>query len=297
MSNGVLTPASMIHYPTRPDSPQKIPFNLNLNNNNNNNLDSSIISYNKENFTQSTSSLPSPLQQSQLQQQQQPLTASVIARYAHPHSPNPSHISHFVSQSSPKLNSTTTSAYTTACSSPNLFQSTSASSSPQFNSHQFTPTFISSSTSSSSSSSNNNFSSSTSMLPPPTSSYLASSYSRPMPPLPPPSPLLQSSYRRPIQIEPTMTQLLSEQPSSMSSYNSRLIERDSTMGAATGVASWRKGQGFKEWEKVRLDSPEVRRKADVAQLCWLHFFLSFRELFTDIILLYQQSSMITILIY
>lgn len=43
--------------------------------------------------------------------------------------------------------------------------------------------------------------------------------------------------------------------------------RDLTMGNATGLVSWRKGQGFKEWEKVKLESAEVKRKADVAQLC------------------------------
>lgn len=64
-----------------------------------------------------------------------------------------------------------------------------------------------------------------------------------------------------------MLQLLAEQPTGSSAYVNRMGERDLTMGNVTGVASWRKGQGFKEWEKVRLESPEVRRKADVAQLC------------------------------
>lgn len=45
------------------------------------------------------------------------------------------------------------------------------------------------------------------------------------------------------------------------------LQRDSTLANATGIVSWRKGQGFKEWEKVKLDSAEVKRKADVAQLC------------------------------
>ncbi|KPV73545.1 uncharacterized protein RHOBADRAFT_38109 [Rhodotorula graminis WP1] len=45
------------------------------------------------------------------------------------------------------------------------------------------------------------------------------------------------------------------------------------MANATGVLSWRKGQGFKEWEKVKLASPEVKRKADVAQLFFYdHYF-------------------------
>ncbi|ORY88965.1 kinase-like domain-containing protein [Leucosporidium creatinivorum] len=72
--------------------------------------------------------------------------------------------------------------------------------------------------------------------------------------------------------EPTMTQLLAQQPTSLTSYANRMRE-DATMGQATGVVSWRKGQGFKEWEKVRLQSPEVRRKADVAQLYFYdHYF-------------------------
>lgn len=70
--------------------------------------------------------------------------------------------------------------------------------------------------------------------------------------------------------EPTMTQLLANQPSGIGqSYASRMQDRDSTMANATGVVSRRKGQGFKEWEKVRLNSAEVKRKADVAQLCQL----------------------------
>lgn len=71
--------------------------------------------------------------------------------------------------------------------------------------------------------------------------------------------------------EPSMAQLLAEQPKGLNHYSSRAAaaaqDRDSTMANATGVASWRKGQGFKEWEKVKLNSAEVKRKADVAQLC------------------------------
>lgn len=45
------------------------------------------------------------------------------------------------------------------------------------------------------------------------------------------------------------------------------------MHNATGLVSWRKGQGFKEWEKQKLASTEVRRKADVAQLYFYdHYF-------------------------
>lgn len=66
--------------------------------------------------------------------------------------------------------------------------------------------------------------------------------------------------------EPSVVQLLAQQPTERG-YHARAVDRDSTMGNATGVASWRKGQGFKQWEKQRLESSEVRRKADVAQLC------------------------------
>jgi hypothetical protein len=73
--------------------------------------------------------------------------------------------------------------------------------------------------------------------------------------------------------EPTMTQLLQSQPTSLAHYSKRSGgggDGDSTMNNATGLLSWRKGQGFKEWEKVKLNSTEVKRKADVAQLCTLH---------------------------
>lgn len=69
------------------------------------------------------------------------------------------------------------------------------------------------------------------------------------------------------QAEPTMVQLLASQGTAPAHYASRGGAGDVTMGNATGVLSWRKGQGFKEWEKIKLNSPEVKRKADVAQLC------------------------------
>ncbi|TNY23251.1 AGC/NDR protein kinase [Rhodotorula diobovata] len=80
--------------------------------------------------------------------------------------------------------------------------------------------------------------------------------------------------------EPTMTQLLATQGTALAHYASpRHAQQagggggDATMGNATGVLSWRKGQGFKEWEKVKLASPEVKRKADVAQLFFYdHYF-------------------------
>lgn len=98
----------------------------------------------------------------------------------------------------------------------------------------------------------------------------------------PPSPVKQqhggyvSHYTRPMpaststssSAEPTMTQLLASQPTSLAHYSRRNAgDGDSTMSNATGLLSWRKGQGFKEWEKVKLNSMEVKRKADVAQLC------------------------------
>lgn len=63
--------------------------------------------------------------------------------------------------------------------------------------------------------------------------------------------------------EPTMQELLAQSPG--------IVHTRSAIHQAepshTGMASWRKGQGFKQWEQELLRSPEVRRKADVAQLC------------------------------
>ncbi|GAA6029026.1 hypothetical protein JCM8097_001558 [Rhodosporidiobolus ruineniae] len=85
-----------------------------------------------------------------------------------------------------------------------------------------------------------------------------------------------SAYPRPVQAaEPTMTQLLAAEGTSLAHYSRRghAVEGDVTMGNATGVLSWRKGQGFKEWEKVKINSAEVKRKADVAQLYFYdHYF-------------------------
>lgn len=72
--------------------------------------------------------------------------------------------------------------------------------------------------------------------------------------------------------DPTVAQLLAAQGNAHAhaaafQYPHPNQLRDSTMGNATGIVSWRKGQGFKEWEKAKLDSQEVKRKADVAQLC------------------------------
>ncbi|GAA6013548.1 hypothetical protein JCM10207_004771 [Rhodosporidiobolus poonsookiae] len=84
------------------------------------------------------------------------------------------------------------------------------------------------------------------------------------------------AFLRPAQAaEPTMTQLLAAEGSGMAHYSRRAQNHDgdATMGNATGVLSWRKGQGFKEWEKIKLNSAEVKRKADVAQLYFYdHYF-------------------------
>lgn len=41
-----------------------------------------------------------------------------------------------------------------------------------------------------------------------------------------------------------------------------------------GVVSWRKGQGFRAWESAVLNNPEVRRKANVAQLYFYDYCAS-----------------------
>ena len=79
--------------------------------------------------------------------------------------------------------------------------------------------------------------------------------------------------------EPTMAQLLAQSPA----HNHIRQATEPTAGAAAngannaaniGLASWRKGQGFKAWESELLKSQDVRRKADVAQLCKRHSLLS-----------------------
>lgn len=66
--------------------------------------------------------------------------------------------------------------------------------------------------------------------------------------------------------EPTMIQLLAQSPSKVSQTSTKRMETETT-GTHYGVASWRKGQGFNVKEGELLKNPEVRRKADVAQLC------------------------------
>lgn len=65
--------------------------------------------------------------------------------------------------------------------------------------------------------------------------------------------------------EPTMSQLLAQTPQSRSVAESAAAT--SSNATNIGLASWRKGQGFKAWESELLRSQDVRRKADVAQLC------------------------------
>ena len=71
--------------------------------------------------------------------------------------------------------------------------------------------------------------------------------------------------------ELTVQQLLaqSQSPANMHTRSGDDNKRETGAGAAnnTGLASWRKGQGFKAWETELLRSAEVKRKADVAQLC------------------------------
>lgn len=74
-----------------------------------------------------------------------------------------------------------------------------------------------------------------------------------------------------------MAQLLSQSPhgghsrvNHQSSHDNGQLEQGQASG--TGVASWRKGQGFRSWETELLRSNEVRRKADVAQLFFLDYY-------------------------
>lgn len=70
--------------------------------------------------------------------------------------------------------------------------------------------------------------------------------------------------------EPTMAQLLAQSPAHLHTRHHQ-GPSSSSDGAGnnnnTGLASWRKGQGFKAWESELFKSQDVRRKADVAQLC------------------------------
>lgn len=63
--------------------------------------------------------------------------------------------------------------------------------------------------------------------------------------------------------EPSIQELLAQSPGIVHTRSAIHHPESSN----TGMASWRKGQGFKQWEQELLKSGEVRRKADVAQLC------------------------------
>ncbi|KAI5480915.1 serine/threonine protein kinase [Pseudohyphozyma bogoriensis] len=182
-----------------------------------------------------------------------------VPKYSHPNSPTPTNLSSF---------------------SPRLSQSTNGAGGPLMNLPLPSPITAHSPAFA------------TALPPSPSSSTFSySPYPSPQPvhhavPVPArqqPAPVL-NTYHRPIAQaqEPTMDQLLSTEARGGGAY-SKLgrfaagaaagAQGDVTMGNATGVVSWRKGQGFKEWEKVRLNSPEVKRKADVAQLFFYdHYF-------------------------
>ena len=68
--------------------------------------------------------------------------------------------------------------------------------------------------------------------------------------------------------EPTVAQLLAQSPAHLHTRGA-VVEGENREPSSNNVAiaSWRKGQGFKAWESELLKSAEVRRKADVAQLC------------------------------
>jgi hypothetical protein len=70
--------------------------------------------------------------------------------------------------------------------------------------------------------------------------------------------------------EPSIQELLAQSPGVVHTRSAILHQQadaSSSSSSNTGMASWRKGQGFKQWEQELIRSPEVRRKADVAQLC------------------------------
>ncbi|KAK4700663.1 cell cycle protein kinase DBF2, partial [Phenoliferia sp. Uapishka_3] len=157
------------------------------------------------------------------------------AKYAHPHSPNPTHLATTVMDYSSKP------AY--AASAIHAYANTHATSPPVYNGYA----------------NHNPYDIPTHTQAPPPIHQQHQPYLRPVG--------SASAAQAAANYEPTMDQLLAGQSKGLSSYHNRMADRDSTMSNATGVVSWRKGQGFKEWEKVRLNSAEVKRKADVAQLC------------------------------
>jgi cell cycle protein kinase DBF2 len=78
--------------------------------------------------------------------------------------------------------------------------------------------------------------------------------------------------------EPTMSQLLKQQdtsiyptstPSASPNKRGRLNNNpeEEDYLKANCYPSWRKGEGFREWEKQILAKESVKRKADLANLC------------------------------
>ena len=53
----------------------------------------------------------------------------------------------------------------------------------------------------------------------------------------------------------------------MATAKGMTVDKDIRMDTAKPGSTVRQGTAFKMWEKELLDSPEVRRKATVAQLC------------------------------
>ncbi|KEI38472.1 uncharacterized protein L969DRAFT_88911 [Mixia osmundae IAM 14324] len=74
--------------------------------------------------------------------------------------------------------------------------------------------------------------------------------------------------------EPTMSQLLAQaQNGGLKGTGAAVARRQiDTSSSAGDYMSWRKGQGFKPWEKQLLQSPEVKRKSDVAQLFFFDYY-------------------------
>lgn len=66
--------------------------------------------------------------------------------------------------------------------------------------------------------------------------------------------------------EPTMAELLAQTSGGPGPHFNDGSGFMSDVRGEGGLVSWRKGQGFRAWETAVLSSPEVRRKANVAQL-------------------------------
>lgn len=76
--------------------------------------------------------------------------------------------------------------------------------------------------------------------------------------------------------EPTMSELLAATSGpGLGPYLNDGAGFMSDVRGDNGVASWRKGQGFRAWESAVLSNPEVKRKANVAQLYFYDYCKSF----------------------